>query len=204
MVKRRRGFVEKFLCTCVGYIYMKVSPQKFCCYCAHIQEILIVFIGRKHVVDPVERRLQGWNNCSIYILIQYNLKLVYSNIVKKPALVDIFQMTIFMLFNLQNDRKPRKRGPRIPLLRGSTPFILILNLSKHGCLWVIWFVVCSTSCCKSNFYALDLITILFTYFWIFSGFKLIEWYMIWWFSFPEIIHFSDFLCSSESFENFLI
>ena len=34
---------------------MKVSFQKFFCYCAHIQEILIVFIGRKHVVNPVDQ-----------------------------------------------------------------------------------------------------------------------------------------------------
>ena len=53
MVKRRRGFVEKFLCTYVGYIHMKVSPQNCFFYCAHIQEILIVFIGWKHVVNPV-------------------------------------------------------------------------------------------------------------------------------------------------------
>ena len=33
---------------------MKVSPQKFFCYCAQFQEILIVFIGRKHVVNPVD------------------------------------------------------------------------------------------------------------------------------------------------------
>ena len=43
MVKRRRGFVEKLLCTCVGYIHMKVTPQIVFWYCAHIQEILIVF-----------------------------------------------------------------------------------------------------------------------------------------------------------------
>ena len=53
MAKRRGGFVEKLLCTCVGYIHMKVSAQIFFCYCAHIQEISIVLIGRKHVVNPV-------------------------------------------------------------------------------------------------------------------------------------------------------